>query len=130
VRDGQRSVLHAGESAHIDPGVWHDWWNETHTDTVVRVEITPGERFGLMIETMFGLARERHVNSKGMPNTLQLALTAHEFSAVFVFRKPPPAVQRLMFGALTPIATRRGYRATYPSLSRKALAPRPHPAPG
>ena len=28
VRDGRRSVLHAGESAQIEPGVWHDWWNE------------------------------------------------------------------------------------------------------
>ena len=29
------------------------------------VEITPGERFALMIETMFGLAREGHVTAKG-----------------------------------------------------------------
>src|SRR3954463_9704110 len=28
VRDGRRSVLRTGESAHIDPRVWHDWWNE------------------------------------------------------------------------------------------------------
>ncbi len=130
VRDGQRSVLHAGESAHIEPGVWHDWWNETKAEVVVRVEITPGERFAHMIETMFGLAREGHVDAKGMPNPLQLALTAHEFSDVAVFRKPPPAVQRLVFAALTPFATLRGYRATYPSLSRTTLAPRPHPASG
>jgi hypothetical protein len=31
---------------------------------------------------------------------------------------------------LTPIARRRGYRATYPSLSRTTLAPRPHPTSG
>jgi quercetin dioxygenase-like cupin family protein len=130
LRNGQRSVLHAGESAHIESGVWHDWWNEAETDAVVRVEITPGERFAHMIETMFGLAREGHVNAKGMPHPLQLALTGREFSDVIVFRKPPPAVQRLMFGALTPIATRRGYRATYPSLSRTTLAPRPHPSSG
>jgi quercetin dioxygenase-like cupin family protein len=130
MRDGRRSVLHAGESAHIDPGVWHDFWNETQTDTVVRVEITPGERFAHMIETLFGLAREGHVNAKGMPNPLQLALTAREFSDIIVFRKPPPAVQRLVFAALTPIAIRRGYRATYPSLSRTTLAPRPHPTSG
>ena len=128
VRDGRRSVLHAGESAHIAPGVWHDWWNEAQEDAVVRVEITPGERFVHMIETLFGLAREGHVNAKGMPNPLQLALTAQEFSDVIVFRKPPRAVQRLVFSALTPIAIRRGYRATYPSLSRTTLAPRsPHP---
>ena len=45
VRNGQRSVLQAGESAHIEPGVWHDWWNEAEVDAVVRVEVTPGERF-------------------------------------------------------------------------------------
>jgi quercetin dioxygenase-like cupin family protein len=124
VRDGGRSVLRAGESADIEPGVWHDWWNEGQEDAVVRVEITPGERFVHMIETLFGLAREGHVNAKGMPNPLQLALTAQEFSDVIVFRRPPRPVQRLVFGALTPIARRRGYRATYPSLSRTTLAPR------
>jgi hypothetical protein len=97
----------------------------------VRLEFTPGERFVHMIETMFGLAREGHVNAKGMPSPLQLALTAQEFSDVIVFRKPPPRVQRILFGALTPIATRRGYRATYPSLSRTTLAPRaPHATSG
>jgi quercetin dioxygenase-like cupin family protein len=124
VRDGGRSVLRAGESADIEPGVWHDWWNEGQEDAVVRVEITPGERFVHMIETLFGLARDGHVNAKGMPNPLQLALTAQEFSDVIVFRRPPRPVQRLVFGALTPIARRRGYRATYPSLSRTTLAPR------
>ena len=131
VRDGRRSVLRAGDSAHIEPGVWHDWWNEAEADAVVRVEIAPGERFVHMIETLFGLAREGHVNSKGMPSPLQLALTAQEFSDVIVFRKPSRWVQRIMFGALAPIATRRGYRATYPSLSRTTMAPRPtHAASG
>jgi quercetin dioxygenase-like cupin family protein len=124
VRDGRRSVLGVGERAHIEPGVWHDWWNDAQAHAVVRVQFTPGERFVHMIETMFGLAREGHVNAKGMPNPLQLALTAQEFSDVIVFRKPPRQAQRLVFAALTPIAKRRGYRATYPSLSRTTLAPR------
>jgi quercetin dioxygenase-like cupin family protein len=124
LRDGQRSVLRAGEQAHIEPGVWHDWWNDGDADAIVRVEITPGERFAHMIETLFGLAREGHVNKRGMPHLLQLALFATEFSDVAVFRKPPPAVQRVLFGALAPIARRRGYRATYPTMSRTTLAPR------
>jgi mannose-6-phosphate isomerase-like protein (cupin superfamily) len=124
VRDGQRSMLRAGESADIEPGVWHDWFNAAQVDAVVRVEVTPGERFAHMIETLFGLAQQGHVNAKGMPNPLQLALTAQEFSDVIVFRRPPPAVQRIVFGALEQIARRRGYRATYPSLSRTTLAPR------
>jgi quercetin dioxygenase-like cupin family protein len=129
LRDGQRSVLGAGERADIDPGVWHDWWNEGHQDAIVRVEITPGERFAHMIETLFGLAREGYVNKRGMPHPLQLALIATEFADVIVFRKPPAAVQRVLFGALAPIARRRGYRATYPTLSRTTLAARqPHRA--
>ena len=124
LRDRQPSVLRAGEYADIEPGVWHDWWNEGVDDAIVRVEITPGERFAHMIETLFGLAREGHVNKRGMPDPLQLALFATEFSDVAVFRKPPAAVQRVVFGALAPIARRRGYRATYPTMSRTTLAPR------
>jgi mannose-6-phosphate isomerase-like protein (cupin superfamily) len=130
LRDGQRSVLHAGERADIEPGVWHDWWNEGRQNAIVRVEITPGERFTHMIETLFGLAREGHVNKRGMPHPLQLALIATEFGDVIVFRKPPVAVQRALFGALAPIARRRGYRATYPTLSRTTLAPRHPRGPG
>ena len=78
-----------------------------------------------MIETLYGLAREGHLNKRGMPHPLQLALFATEFSDVAVFRRPPLAVQRVLFSALSPIARRRGYRATYPTMSRTALAPRP-----
>jgi quercetin dioxygenase-like cupin family protein len=123
-RDGQTSILREGEAAVIEPGVWHDWWNASDRDARVRVEITPGERFAHMIETLFGLARLGHTNAKGMPHPLQLALFAREFSDVVVFRSPPLAVQRAVFAALAPIAHWRGYRATYPQLSRTVLAPR------
>jgi hypothetical protein len=93
-------------------------------DARVRVEVTPGERFGHMIETLFGLARLGHTDPKGMPNPLQLALVAREFSDVIAFRSPPLLVQRALFGVLAPIARWRGYRATYPQLSRTVLAPR------
>lgn len=122
--DGQTSILRKGETAVIEPGVWHDWWNAGDRDALVHLEITPGERFAHMIETLFGLARLGHTNGKGMPNPLQLALTAQEFSDVIVFRAPPPAVQRALFATLAPIARRRGYHATYPQLSRTVLAPR------
>ena len=123
-RAGQTSILHEGETGVVEPGVWHDWWNATDRDARVRVEATPGERFAHMIETLFGLARLGHTNSKGMPDPLQLALFAQEFSDVVVFRRPPPAVQRVFFGARAPFARWRGYRATYPQLSRTLLAPR------
>ena len=123
-RDGQTSVLRQGETAVIEPGVWHDWWNAGGRDARVRVEVTPGERFVHLIETLFGLARLGHTDGKGMPDPLQLALTAREFRDVIEFRSPPPAIQQVLFGALAPLAYWRGYRATYPQLSRIVLAPR------
>ena len=123
-RDGQTTILREGETAVIEPGVWHDWWNASDRDARVRVEVTPGERFAHMLETLFGLARLGYTNAKGMPSPLQLAVFAQEFSDVIVFRSPPPAVQRILFGALAPIARARGYRATYPQISRTVVAPR------
>jgi quercetin dioxygenase-like cupin family protein len=124
-RSGQMSTLRQGDTALIEPNVWHDWWNASDRDTRVRVDVTPGERFGHMIETLFGLARLGYTNAKGMPDPLQLSLIAREFSDVIVFRSPPLVVQRALFGILAPIARWRGYRATYPQLSRTVLAPRP-----
>jgi quercetin dioxygenase-like cupin family protein len=123
-RGGQTSILREGETGVVEPGVWHDWWNASDRDARVRGEAIPGERFSHMAETLFGLARLGHTNAKGMPNPLQLALFAQEFSDVVVFRRPPPTVQRAIFAALAPIARWRGYRATYPQLSRTVLAPR------
>jgi len=123
-RNGQTSLLRQGETGIAEAGVWHDWWNAGDRDARVRVEITPGERFLHMIETFFGLARLGHTDGKGMPRLLQLVLIAREFKDVVVFRSPPPGMQRIVFGALAPLARWRGYRETYPQLSRTVLAPR------
>jgi hypothetical protein len=124
-RDGQTSILREGETAVVEPGVWHDWWNASDRNARVRVEVTPGDRFALMIETLFGLARLGHTDARGMPHPLQLALFGSEFSDVIEFRSPPPMVQRAISGVLAPLARARGYRATYPQISRTVLAPRP-----
>jgi hypothetical protein len=76
------------------------------------------------VDAFFGLARLGYTDSKGLPFPLQLALCALEFSDVLVFRSPPVALQRTIFAALAPIARWRGYRATYPQLSRIVLASR------
>jgi quercetin dioxygenase-like cupin family protein len=122
--NGRTSILRQGETAVVEAGVWHDWWNASNRDARVHVEVTPGERFTHMIETFFGLARLGHTDATGMPRLLQLVLCAREFGDVVVFRSPPPAVQRTVFGMLAPLARWRGYRATYPQLSRTVLAPR------
>jgi mannose-6-phosphate isomerase-like protein (cupin superfamily) len=112
--DGKRTELEPGEAAEVEPGRWHDWWNANDEGSVVRVEVTPGDRFVEMIRTLFGLAVDGKTNAKGMPRPLQLVAIADEFRDVIVLKRPPPAVQRVLFGALAPLARGRGYRGTYP----------------
>ncbi len=123
--DGKVSKLLEGQSSEVTAGRWHDWWNASDRDARVIVEVQPGERFAHMLETLFGLAQLGHVDDKGMPNLLQMALIGREFSDTVQFKSPPPAVQRALFAALAPLAHAMGYRATYPQLSRSLLAPDP-----
>jgi quercetin dioxygenase-like cupin family protein len=120
-RDGAISKLHEGETAEVHPGQWHDWWNAADRDARVIVEVEPGVRFAHMLETLFGLAQMGHVDAKGMPNLLQMSLIGREFSDTVQFRSPPPAMQRVVFAAIAPLAHALGYRATYPQLSRSLL---------
>jgi len=123
--NGATGLLSEGQTAEVRPGQWHDWWNASDRDSRVLVEVLPGERFLHMIETLFGLATQGHVNGKGMPDLLQMAMVGREFSDVIQFRSPPPPVQKVLFGVLAPVAHALGYRGTYPQLSRSiALAER------
>jgi mannose-6-phosphate isomerase-like protein (cupin superfamily) len=120
--NGAESEAGPGDVVEIPSGSWHDWWNASdEEEAVARVTVSDGERFVLMIENMFGLANDGHTNAKGMPNPLQLTMFATEFRDVIVFKRPPAAIQSLVFGVLRPIAGARGYRATYPQYSRSLL---------
>ena len=124
-RDGKLGRLQEGQTAEVHAGQWHDWWNAADRDARVLVEVEPGERFAHMLETLFGLAELGHVDARGMPNLLQMALIGREFADTVQFRSPTPAVQKALFAAIAPIAHALGYRATYPQLSRSLLSPDP-----
>ena len=120
--NGEESVAGPGESIEIPRGSWHDWWNASDDEeAVAEVYVSDGARFLLMIENLFGLARDGHTNDKGLPDPLQLTMFATEFRDVIVFKRPPAAVQKLLFGALRPVAKARGYRGIYPQYSRSLL---------
>jgi hypothetical protein len=48
-----------------------------------------------------------------MPRSLQLALSAKDYSDTIVVAKPPPWVQNVVFGVLAPIARARGLKPTH-----------------
>jgi hypothetical protein len=123
-RNGQTSILHQGETAVIEPGIWHDGRNGATATRAYGWRSHQASGLLHMIETLFGLARLGHTDSKGVPHPLQPALCAREFRDVIVFRSPPPVVQRAIFAAIAPIARGRGYRATYTRLWRRKARPR------
>jgi quercetin dioxygenase-like cupin family protein len=112
--DGQESIAEPGERLYVAPGVAHDWWNAGEEEAHVVVDIQPGARFEEGVVNMFGLARDGKTNDKGMPNLLQLAVFAREFEDVMYLSRPPRIVQKLLFGALAPVARLLGYRGSYP----------------
>jgi hypothetical protein len=80
----------------------------------VLVDIRPATRFELMIQNLYGLANDGKSNARGVPKLLPLALFAREFRGEGEFIRPPRIVQRVLFGALAPLARARGYRAINP----------------
>ena len=113
--DGVERTLSPGEEVTVPAGVTHDWWNAGPDPASVIVELTPPDpRFEQMIATVWGLANDGKADAKGKPHLLQLALIGQEFSDVIVFTKPPPFVQKLLFGVLGAIGRARGLRGVYP----------------
>ena len=112
--DGHDELARSGKRVEVSPGVVHDWWNVGDDEAHVLVEIRPAERFELMIQSLYGLANDGKANSKGVPRLLPLALFAREFRREGEFVSPPRVVQRLLFGALAPLARARGYKAINP----------------
>jgi quercetin dioxygenase-like cupin family protein len=119
--NGQDRLAVSGESVDIAPGTVHDFWNSGSTEAVARVEVEPAARFVEMIQNGFGLAQDGKTDAKGAPNLLQISLFAQEFDDVIRYVQPPPAVQRVLFAILAPLARRLGYRGSYPEyLARPA----------
>jgi quercetin dioxygenase-like cupin family protein len=141
--NGRQRFLGPGEEADLPPGVVHDWWNAGEEQAEFIVEVDPGDRFELMISTLFGLASDGKTNAKGFPNLLQIAVVTWEFDDIVRFVKPPRIVQRTLFGMLAPIGRALGYLPVYGEyirpdaritpdpemMVRAGLAPTPTPAP-
>jgi quercetin dioxygenase-like cupin family protein len=115
---GHGSIAELNRRLHVPAGVAHYWWNAGEEEAHVIVEIGPGTaRFEQMIRNLYGLAQDGKTNSRGMPNLLQGALFAREFSDVMYYTKPPLVVQRLLFGVLGSIGRVLGYQGSYPKYS-------------
>jgi len=98
---GRVSIAEPGVELMAPPGTPHDWWNAGTEEALVRMEMRPAARFEAMIRNAFGLAQDGKVNKVGMPNVLQLAVFAREFSDVMEFTRPPRFVQKILCASIS-----------------------------
>jgi quercetin dioxygenase-like cupin family protein len=108
--DGSTHVLGPGQSWEILPGTPHTWTAiDSHVDLLI--DFRPALRTRRLLTRLFGLAEAGKTNSKGLPNPFQLAVVAREYQSELRLANPPWIVQKLLFSALAPLASRIGYTA-------------------
>jgi quercetin dioxygenase-like cupin family protein len=110
---GVERLYKPGEVVTVPPGTPHVWWNPSQTEAGTLIRFTPALDTETFFETFFGLAADGKVNSKGLPNPLQMAVLARAYRREM--KLPPP--QGWLLGALAiglgPIGRLLGYRARY-----------------
>jgi quercetin dioxygenase-like cupin family protein len=111
---GRRKLeLSAGESAVVEPGVAHRFWNKGDGVVRFRTEVRPALQFEQLLETMCALAADGKTNRKGMPNPFRLAVIAQAHFDDVRLPFPPAALQRAALAMGAPLGRLVGYGATY-----------------
>ena len=110
---GNLQTLQPGDKIHIKKNTVHSMWNATDDKTVASWKTIPAMDTEYLLELNTGLASDGKTNAEGVPGLLQVALMMNHFDHVFRLAKPPFAVQKIVFGLLTPFALLLGYRPFY-----------------
>ena len=111
--DAQTITLKKGDTLHIPRNKIHSMWNRSDSKTIVNWKVRPAMKSENLLEMFTGLANDNKTNEDGMPGILQIAVTAKFFADEFRLAKPPYAIQRIIFGILTPLSFITGYKPVY-----------------
>jgi mannose-6-phosphate isomerase-like protein (cupin superfamily) len=114
---GLDRTLGAGDVEVVPPGTPHRIYPTHDGPLRGRFTLTPGLESDVLLETLFGLARDGKVGKGGNPSVLQLAVIFRDFSSLGRPTKPPAAVQTMLFAPLALIGRARGHRSRYPAYS-------------
>jgi len=114
---GRELRLEAGEAETVPPATRHRIFATQEEPLRARFALRPALESEVLLETLFGLARDGKVGASGDPPFLQLAVIFDEFAELGRPPTPPPAVQRVLFAPLAALGRLRGYRARYPQYS-------------
>ena len=109
--DGVERRVAPGESISIPANTPHRFWNDSVEAAHSIAFFEPALETAAFFETLFALATQDRLDSKGMPKPLQLAVMVPEFEREIRPVGPPWPLLRAMAAAVGPIARARGYRA-------------------
>ena len=109
--DGRERTATAGEVVTVPAGVSHTWRNVGGDELQLDVEYRPGLASAkTFFRTYFGWAQEGKLKADGTPHLLDAAVLFAETHDFIALASPPLPLQRLVLGALAPIARLRGHR--------------------
>ncbi len=108
--DGMIYAVRAGDCVEIPAGTRHAIRNEGREEVRMAVELEPALRTELVLETIYGLARDGRSNRNGMPGILQMAVLTEEFHDEI---GGLPGWFMKLRRVLAPVAEILGYRPWY-----------------
>ena len=120
--DDEEQELAKGDELIIDPGTPHNWRNDSSKPARLVVEFRPALRWEILLETLFGLARDDKTNARGRPNPFQLAVIFTDFKDEL---RPAKTLDRFvanMFPSIDFVGRKLGYKSVYPEYSKNPVA--------
>jgi quercetin dioxygenase-like cupin family protein len=114
---GKERLYKPGEVAVAPAGTPHVWWNPSQEEAATLIQFRPALRTETMFETFFGLAADGKVNTKGLPNPLQMMFLVHEYRREVQLAPPAQWILGPIAMLLAPIARAAGYRGRYDKYS-------------
>jgi quercetin dioxygenase-like cupin family protein len=109
---GWQQELIAGQELVIPLGMPHFWWNGGSEPLRLIVEYRPALQTEVFYESIFRLAID---DSVGLPNTMQTAVIAQAHQRELQLSGTRGIAQRMLYGALAPVARSLGYRGQLPA---------------
>ncbi|MFD1646644.1 cupin domain-containing protein [Haloarchaeobius litoreus] len=111
-RNGVGSEYREGEAVTIEAGTPHSWTNAGDARLHLTVRFQPGLQTEAFLRDLAALARRGEVGSDGAPSLLQVAALYDAYGYELLhLASPPLRLQKVVFGALAPLASALGYRA-------------------
>ena len=122
VREGRARVMVGGAERDVGPGdvlvvppgTPHRW--AAITDVRMTVTLEPALRAGEFFEELFALANAGHVNARGLPTPLRLAVLLDDHRDLVYLAAAPVWLQRSLFALLAKVGRALG-RGSQPALS-------------